>query len=315
MKNIDISFPLDVFENLIIKLGWESINEWTKFWKSKKNFNNIFFNNSSYKFKEDWYWGLALPLLSDVYQIKNFSSKRKIIGISALPGTGKTTLGNWIEDISEQFKLKVSVISIDDFYLPSYEMKKALSNNPWNVSRGFPGSHSLKLMEERIIEWKKTGKLDVPVFDKSLRDGMGDRSHWRSSNPDVVILEGWFLGVIPNLNYLVIKDDLHPCLKRSEALYRKQIQNNLAEYLNVWKLIDKIWHLKPEKFEYMNIWKLGQEKEMLKKKGHALKDNKLLDFIRMLNTSIPHKSFDEIESDILIILNQNRKILWSGSNK
>ena len=42
----------------------------------------------------------------------------------------------------------------------------------------------------------------------------------------------------------------------------------------------------------MNIWKTNQEKEMFLKKGNALKDEKLSNFLRMLNVSIPRRSFD-----------------------
>ena len=47
-------------------------------------------------------------------------------------------------------------------------MKLAIKNNPWNVSRGFPGSHSVNLMHEKLTNWKYDGKLQVPVFDKSF---------------------------------------------------------------------------------------------------------------------------------------------------
>ena len=96
-----------------------------------------------------------------------------------------------------KLKFKISVVSIDDFYLPSQEMELAIKNNPWNVSRGFPGSHSTDFMIEKLLKWKTEGKLNVPVFDKSLRNGLGDRSHWREEAPDLLIIEGWFLGVKP----------------------------------------------------------------------------------------------------------------------
>ena len=196
MKDLDINFPLDNFEKLIIDIGWESLDDWFNFWNNKKNILSInqYWNN---KVNDDWIWGLALPLLSQAYKFHNNFSNRRIIGISALPGTGKTTLGKWLEAISLKLNFKISVISIDDFYLPSDEMKLAIKNNPWNVSRGFPGSHSVKLMYEKLLNWKINGELNVPFFDKSLRNGLGDRSHWRLDNPDLLIIEGWFLGIEP----------------------------------------------------------------------------------------------------------------------
>ena len=64
----------------------------------------------------------------------------------------------------------------------------------------------------------------------------------------------------------------------------------------------------------MNLWKSHQEKKMLLKRGSALRDKKLFNFLRMLNVSIPHKSFDEINSNVLLLINQNRKVIKVGLN-
>ena len=311
MKDLDINFPLDKFNKLIIDIGWESIDDWINFWNNKKNILSIdhFWNS---KVNDDWIWGLALPLLSQAYKFQNNFSERKIIGISALPGTGKTTLGKWLEAISVKLNFKIAVISIDDFYLPSDEMVLAIKNNPWNVSRGFPGSHSVNLMYEKLLNWKINGNLNVPVFDKSLRNGLGDRSHWRSDEPDLLIIEGWFLGIEPlsiDVNEQIMNSSV---FSTQENSYRIKIQKNLKKYLEVWKLVDNIWHLKPLKFEYMNIWKSNQEKEMFLKKGTALQDQNLNNFLRMLNNSIPHKSFDFIDSYALLLVDQNRNLFEVG---
>ncbi len=313
MKNLNINFPLDSFEKLIIDIGWESLDDWFNFWNNQKNILSIdqYWKN---KVNDDWIWGLALPLLSQAYKFHNNFSDRKIIGISALPGTGKTTLGNWLEAISLKLNFKIAVISIDDFYLPSDEMKLAISNNPWNVSRGFPGSHSVKLMYEKLLNWKIKGELNVPVFDKSLRNGLGDRSHWRIDNPDLLIIEGWFLGIEPLISDLYDQQNNLSELSPHESSYIFNIQGNLGKYLDVWKLIDNIWHLKPLKFEYMNIWKTNQEKEMFIQKGNALQDKKLSNFLRMLNVSVPHKSFDLINSYALILIDQQRNLVKAGLN-
>ena len=313
MKDLDINFPLDKFEKLIIDIGWESLNNWINFWDNQINILSIdqFWNS---KVNDDWIWGLALPLLSQSYEFHNKFSDRKIIGISALPGTGKTTLGKWLEAISLNLNFKIAVISIDDFYLPSDEMNLAINNNPWNVSRGFPGSHSVNLMYEKLLNWKTNGELNVPVFDKSLRNGLGDRSHWRADNPDLLILEGWFLGIEPLP--LDVNDQTMNSVELSthESSYRFKIQKNLKEYLDVWSLIDNIWHLKPLKYEYMNMWKLNQEKEMFLKKGNALRDEKLSNFLRMLNVSIPQKSFDLINSYAVLLIDQERNLVESRLN-
>ena len=103
-------------------------------------------------------------------------------------------------------------------------------------------------------------------------------------------------------------------LSSHESSYRLIIQNNLKKYLDVWSLIDTIWHLKPLDFKYMNLWKSKQEKEMLLQKGNALQDDKLYNFLRMLNVSIPHESFDNINSYALILIDQERNLVEARLN-
>ena len=64
----------------------------------------------------------------------------------------------------------------------------------------------------------------------------------------------------------------------------------------------------------MNIWKTNQEKEMLLHKGSALQEEKLSSFLRMLNVSIPQKSFDLINSYALLLIDQERNLVESGLN-
>ena len=84
--------------------------------------------------------------------------------------------------------------------------------------------------------------------------------------------------------------------------------------MDTWTLVDNIWYLKPLKIEYMNMWKANQEREMFLQKGNALKDEKLSNFLRMLNVSIPHKSFDLINSYARLLIDQERNLVEVGLN-
>ena len=308
MKRLEMPFKEDVFKEFIKIIGWETIDKWIEFCERNKLISHLKATEEN-KLKDDWIWFILLPLISQAYNLCIHDSNRKIIGISALPGTGKSTLGVLIEKLSLNLNLKVAVISIDDFYWPKKEMDSAVINNPWKVSRGFPGSHSVKLMKEKLINWKKTGKLNVPTFDKSLNNGLGDRSYWRNETADLVVIEGWFLGVKPSSSKLKENIGIYPPLSSSEILYRLKIQNNLKCYEEVWNLIDIIWHLKPEKFNFLNLWKKQQEREMFLKKGVALSNDKFLSFLRMLNVSLPYDSFDDINADFRFEINQDRKLI------
>ena len=62
------------------------------------------------------------------------------------------------------------------------------------------------------------------------------------------------------------------------------------------------------------MWKRNQEKDMFLKKGKALQDEKLSNFLRMLNVSIPHNSFDVIDSYALLLIDQERNLVEAGLN-
>ena len=314
MKKIVFPFEKDKFLEFIKIIGWDSIENWLEFCESKNLISKLEIHKKN-RFNNDWIWCVLLPLLSQAYNLYKFDKKRKIIGITALPGTGKTTLGYFIEKLSENLNLKITVLSIDDFYLPREQMLLAVKNNPWNVSRGFPGTHSTFLMKEKLLLWKNTGRLNFPTFDKSINDGLGDRTNWKNESPDVLIIEGWFLGVKP---YIETKNEIkgiEPPLSNNEIKYRLKIQENLLDYIDIWNLIDNIWHLKPEKFNYLNLWKRQQEKEMLQKKGVSLSEENLMNFLRMLNVSLPQQSFEKVKSDFILSIDQQRNLTSLTINK
>ncbi len=267
----------------------------------------------------DWKWGLSFPFFSLLERYVSSLHKPIIIGLSGLPGSGKSTLGFWIDKLSIDLNLEIKVISLDDFYLPAIEMDKAMKGNPWNVPRGIPGSHSVDLLNNTLDSYIRTGKLNCPRFDKSLRNGLGDRSGWIESYPRVLIVEGWFVGCEP----LQDKADVNiagqkvitPSLNQFECDYRELIQDRLRAYTTVWQMFYKTWHLKASNIENTINWKTQQENEMLQLKGSALTGDKLSDFIRMIQTSIPVESLSNINADTIISVNKNRRIYNLFSKK
>ena len=322
-KNI---FPKDIseeflfnFDHYILFLDRLSINPLNFFGKwsesNREAITNRYWNHNT---KTDWKWSLSFPFFSLLEgYVDNFSTPI-IIGFSGLPGSGKSTLGFWINNVARDLDLDINVISLDDFYLPGNEMELAMKGNPWNVPRGYPGSHSLDLLNQSLETFLETGFLKCPVFDKSLRDGKGDRSGFCELETKILILEGWFVGCEPILNlnetdYMSI-DELNLCLTQSEKDFRGSIQEKLILYSQIWKKFHKIWHLKSSKFNNTIQWKSQQENEMIKLKGSGLKDNRLSDFIRMIQASIPQKSLSCINSDTKVVVNQSRRIINLNSN-
>ena len=260
----------------------------------------------------EWILLFYLPLLSYIKVFNETSSSPLIIGISGLPGCGKSTSGKILRMMAADIKIPISVISMDDFYLPSYRLEKAIKGNPWNVPRGIPGSHSIREMEESLTRYLDTGFLKAPQFDKSLRDGLGDRSGKITSKPKVLILEGWFLGCLPlnksERKNIYFEPDLQKPLTNEEVDYRSKIQERLYPYLSIWKKLSSIWHLKADKFVCTSNWKRQQENNQHKFHGSSLKDEKLESFIRMISTSIPQISLQNIDADITMTINNDRQI-------
>ncbi len=326
MINRDIShefnniFPSYIIEEFLFSLDSFSLyldglsinpSEFYKKWAANDRHHLIdkYWSNNP---KLDWKWSLSLPLFSLLEKYVDNIMNPKIIGFSGLPGSGKSTLGYWIDNVARELCLDIKVISLDDYYLPAKEMDIAMNGNPWNVPRGFPGSHSIDLLNQSLDSFLKTGVLKCPTFDKSLREGKGNRSGWCVFKPKVVILEGWFVGCQPisNLNEIDNSSDDKSdiCLTQPEKDFRILIQESLLQYSEIWKKFDKIWHLKSSPFNNTIIWKKQQENEMIRLKGSGLKDSKLADFIRMIQASIPQQSLSCIDSDTTIVINQNRRI-------
>ncbi len=307
------TFSSNSFKLLLKDLNFEC-NDWINYWKARGG-EKLAFNYWSNGIRPDWIWGLAFPLLTEIKNAFDKTNEKFLLGISALPGCGKSTLGKWLEAASSELNWPIKVVSLDDFYLPGRLLDKEMSDNPWGVPRGLPGSHSIELLNETIDIWKTTGNLKAPQFDKALRGGRGDRSGWITANPKVLIIEGWFLGC-KSLNTSQKGDfsieKLNPILSIQEVNYRERVQQLLEEYTSIWQQFERVWHIKPDKFSNTGEWKIGQENEMYKSRGSSLRGKALSSFLRMIQAAIPQESLMNIQCDALVKISQSRQVLWTG---
>ncbi|WP_413440070.1 phosphoribulokinase [Synechococcus sp. MIT S1220] len=257
----------------------------------------------------DWLWCLALPLLSSA-QAQPLG-QRQLIGLSALPGCGKTTLGNWLEAAAVRFGISLSVVSIDDFYLEAAAMEPAMAGNPWSVPRALPGSHDLQLMQDRIAAWKSGQCVELPMFDKTLRNGQGDRCGWRRCDSECLVLEGWFLGCNPLSEGSALdtgSEHLNPELNTDERDYRKIVQARLHDYKPIWNAIDTLWQLAAPDLNAPVLWKRQQNETQKTDRGVGLPDQELKGFIRMITASIPANCFRIDQADVVISVDLERRL-------
>ena len=142
-------------------------------------------------------------------------------------------------------KPRLAILSLDDFYLPYEQLvalaskpvsvsplpgctsdEPHLSPNKLLKGRGQPGTHDIPLLEDTLVKLShintplvvspslspaspsdepRFSSVQLPIFDKSLHSGMGDRvppseagSASTLSGPvDIVVLEGWCMGFYP----------------------------------------------------------------------------------------------------------------------
>jgi D-glycerate 3-kinase len=154
---------------------------------------------------------LYLPVLFFcAAQARALATRPVVVGIQAPQGAGKTTLVAHLLALLPDLGLRGAGVSIDDFYLPRDEQVRlaaAHPGNPYLEHRGYPGTHDVDLGATTLAALRGlgpggTGAVRVPVYDKSLHAGRGDRApeaRWREvTGPlDLVFVEGWMLGFTP----------------------------------------------------------------------------------------------------------------------
>lgn len=289
---------------LLSLLGIQDPVEWERGWRQSGAATtalNLWHPDTSC----DWLWSLGLPILSLADQC---ADRRRLIGLSALPGCGKSSFGAWLEAAAAKLGRSVQVVSIDDFYFPAPELDEAMQGNPWGVPRALPGSHDLKLLKSTLSEWRRGAEIRLPRFDKGLRGGRGDRLGWRSCSADLLVLEGWFLGCRSGADPAIPEKHLERPILPEEMDYRWKVQDLLSEYGPVWDQLDQLWHLRAEDLSSPVIWKQQQEEAMRRSRGVCLGERDLDGFVRMILSAIPSSSLRLIDADVVIDVDIDRQL-------
>ena len=292
------------FGTLLNSLGWSSNHAWCERWDA---LGGLSFARESWPVPVDdsWVAFLALPLLSRIEQALA-SGRPTLLGVSALPGCGKSTLCSWAKTASVQLGWRVEHLSLDDFYWPAEALERSMAGNPWNVPRALPGSHDLISMDDALRQWRRSGLIEAPRFDKALRQGRGDRCGSTTAEANVVLLEGWFLGVVAGKNPAQLDD---ATLSEAERSWRPRAIEALRHYGTIWDQLDDLWHLRATRTEASSRWKEEQLITLKLHSGVGFNRGDLSDFNRMVQTALPPIWMQQLDqANVVVDLSNSRSV-------
>jgi len=228
----------------------------------------------------------------------------------------KTTITSLLNIIlTNYFKKKVCIFSIDDFYKTLNDRKKLSKKiHPLLKNRGVPGTHDIKFIINYLkkIKLKKNKVISLPIFDKSI-DDRAIKSKWKKINyiPDIIILEGWCVGAKPQSNKLLNK--AVNILEKKEDLnfkWRNYVNKQLKnKYKYLFNKMNDIIYMKVSNFSSLQKWRLKQENKLrlknIKKKFKIMTNSEVLKFM-MTYQRVTQQMFKDLPKIASIVLNLNK---------
>ncbi|CEP10980.1 hypothetical protein [Parasitella parasitica] len=207
---------------------------------------------------------------------RELPSQPMIVGVSGCQGSGKTTLCDTLVHLLKEapHNLRVVSFSLDDVYLThddQIKLSEKYATNPLYQQRGQAGSHDLSLASQTLQSLLKTHTqgepVPIPVYDKSLHCGQGDRldkSNWKYPVApfDIILFEGWMLG-FKTLPESSVKQ--HANLDFDQVNVMNTELNKYEDEL--YPYFDIFIHLSPCKLDQVFQWRLQQEHHMKQTRG------------------------------------------------
>jgi D-glycerate 3-kinase len=234
-----------------------------------------------------------------------------IVEVSGAQGSGKSTLANLLVGVLQEVDgLKAGALSLDDFYKTRETRQKlAADSHPLFAVRGVPGTHDVALLNRVLESVRDRRTTKHPVFNKAEDDR---DARWQTlESLDVLVLEGWCLGALPQPESLLeIPVNELEAVKDPGASWRRKVNGELAsgEYRQAFDCDMRIFLAVPDMDSVLK-WRLQQEQD-LPPGAEVMDEGAIREFI-MYFERITRAMLGDLpkRSDITIFLNEEHKIL------
>ena len=259
-----------------------------------------------------------IPIGNSIYKSFENEKTTKVVGLTGGQGSGKSTISNILKIVlKEYFNLETVIFSIDDFYKTFKDRKKMSKKiSPLFLTRGVPGTHETKLLYKCIKSLKRKNfkKIVIPKFDKSIDDRL-PKNKWQKieKKPNIVIFEGWCVGVNPQKNKdLIVPINTLEKVNDKKKIWRTRVNQEIKnQYKKIFNLIDLSIFLKVPSFKHVYKWRLLQEKKLkADSKGKKIMNSEqikkfIMYYERLTKHMLKNLSY---QSDILIKIDEKHKL-------
>ncbi len=228
-------------------------------------------------------WRLWLPLALDLARERQHLGRPVVQGILGGQGTGKTTLAAILSQILEHLDYRSVGFSLDDLYKSYIERQQLQQSDPRLRWRGPPGTHDVEMGVELLDNLRQANRRKpaiVPRFDKSACGGAGDKAQPEMIDTvDVVLFEGWFVGVRPVMDERLFETAPEPIRTEADRQFARDCNERLLDYVPLWHRLDRLLVLQPSDYRLSKQWRTEAEHKAIARGKAGLSDAELAEFV------------------------------------
>jgi D-glycerate 3-kinase len=240
-------------------------------------------------------WNLWLPLAMQLASSRQQLGRPLIQGILGGQGTGKTTLAAVLSLILKHLGYRTLSLSLDDLYKTYTERQRLQEQDPRLIWRGPPGTHDIELGLQLLDQLRSPDQSHptlVPRFDKSAWGGAGDRTApERVEDIDIVLFEGWFVGVRPIDPAVFDALTPQPIQTLADRMFARDMNERLKDYLPLWERLDRLMILYPTDYRLSQQWRRQAEQQMIATGKSGMTDTQLNEFVEYFWKSLHPELF------------------------